>query len=250
MESYNAAVTAIKKLSTGTFRNRQAYVDQFKGITAALNKVADEYAEIGHNKLSTSVLTLRNKLQRAMQKVADGKLSSVSEIKELAKEAVRSMAALSPKTADKIQDKAGISDQSKVFAGFNKKRVALSTDSATAAFKLEKAPMLLLFKNRITGVQEKLLKSFGATFYQGTNGVSIPSVPILVLNKRVVAEKDFGRTVKSILRSLKRPDLAVFMNDGVTKRNYVAFPVFEPKHAEIMSVIFFDSLQSKELWVS
>lgn len=170
MESYNNAVTAIKKLSTGTFRNRQAYVDQLKGIITSLNKVADEYAEVGHNKLSNSVLALRNKLQGTMQKVADGKLSSVSEIKELAKEAVQSMTSLSPKTADKVQDKAGIVDQSKAFEGFNKKRVMLSTDSDTAAFKLEKAPMLLLFKNRITGVQEKLLKSFGATFYQGTNG--------------------------------------------------------------------------------
>lgn len=250
MQSYDNAVAALKKLSTQAFKNRQAYVEHLNGIAATLSKVADDFAEMGYNKISTNVQTLRNKLTNASKKITEGRLSSVSEIKDLAKSSLEMMATLSPKTADKHHDKAGIADQSKAFAGFNSKRVKLSTDSDTAAFKLERAPMLLLFKNRITGVQEKLLRSFGATFYSGTNGVSLPAVPILVLNKNVVAEKDYARRIKAILKGLKRPDLAVFMNDGVTKRGYIAFPVFEPENAEIMSVIFFDSLQSKELWVA
>lgn len=250
MQSYDNAVAALKKLSTQSFKNRQAYVEHINGLAATLVKVADDFAEAGYGKISVNVQSLRNKLNTAAKKIESGKMSSVSDIKELAKESLATMATLSPKTAETYHDKAGIKDQSKAFAGFNSKRVKLTTDSDTAAFKLERAPMLLLFKNRITGVQEKLLRSFGATFYQGTNGVSLPAVPILILNKNVVAERDYDRKIKAILKSLKRPDLAVFMDDGVTRNNYIAFPVFEPQHAEIMSVIFFDSLQSKELWVS
>lgn len=249
MEAYQEALTAVKKLSTETFKNRAAYVNHFKGIITVLEKLAEGYAEIGHNKLAQGVISIRNKMITLSRRVELGKVSSITDIREAAKEAVQSLITLSPKTADKAHTKAGIKDQ-KLFKKFNKKKVHLTTDSPTAAFKLEKAPLILLFKTKISPIANKLLKSFNATFYQGTNMVSIPSVPILVLNRNIVPEKDYDKVIKSILKSLKRTDLAVFKDQGVVKRNYIAFLVFEPRDAETMSVIFFDQLQSKELWVS
>ena len=249
MNSYNSAVTAIKKLATESFANRKAIVNHLKGIVSTLDKLAEDYATIGHNKLSSGVLSLRNKVLTLSRRVEKGQVSSVSDIKAFGAEAVKTMTGFSPKTADVRHEKAGIKDHSKVFAGFNKKRVKLTTDNPNASFKLEKAPFLLLFKNKIKPVAQKLLKSFGATFYQGTNGVSVPGVPILILNKTVVSKDNYDRQIKAILKGLKRPDLAVFKGEAVTRGDYIAFPVFEPRDAEIMSVIFFDQLQSRELWV-
>lgn len=249
MTSYDAVVATIKKLATTTFKNRAAILNHMKGLIPAMEKLAEDYASVGHNKLGAGVLAIRNKMLTLSRRIAAGKETSVSAIKEAGEAALKDMTSLSPKTADKYHEKAGIRNLSKAFEGFNKKRVKLSTDSATASFKLEKVPFLLLFKTKINPQVKKLLQSFNATFYQGTNGVSVPGVPVLVLNRKVVAEKDYDRQIKAILKGLKRPDLAVFKEEGVVRGDFIAFPVFEPRDAEIMSVVFFSQLQNRELWV-
>lgn len=250
MSAYTEAIAALKKLASTNLRDRKAYVEHIKGLVVTLEKVAEDYEEVGQGKMSTRTMAVRNKMLTLSRRLEKNQLSSISEVKQAAEENLATMATLSPKTADVQHEKAGIKDQAKLFSGFNAKRVKLSTDSDTAAFKLERAPLLLLFKNKITPTQAKLLKSFGSTFYQGTNGVAVPAVPILVLNKKVVAEKDYEKQIKAVLKGLKRTDLAVFTGEAVSRRGYIAFPVFEPRDAEVMSVIFFDALQSKELLVS
>lgn len=251
MTAYDEVMKNLTKLATATFKNREAYVNHIKGLVVSLEKLSEGYAEVGHNKLAQSVVSVRNKMLTLSRRVESGKTSEVNDIRTSAKEALDSMSLLSPKAAESTKDKAGMErGLGKLFADFKLKRVKLTTDGEGKAFKLEKAPLLLLFKGPLSPVTKKFLKNYRATFYSGTGGVSIPAIPILVLNTDIVPKKDYDRVIKTILKNINRPDLAVFKDQAVVRRNYIAFPVFEPRDAEIVSTMFLRQVRTFEIWVS
>lgn len=247
---YASVVSALEKLEKTTLKGRKEYINHIGGLVTALESLADEYANIGHNKLAQAIVVVRNKMLVLKRQLEAGKVSSVSAIKKAAKESLASMTNFSPEKADSFHEKAGLKQGlGKLFSEFKKKRVKLSTEEGKS-FSLERAPLLLLFKGPLSKTTEKLLKKFNATFYPGTGGVSIPSIPILVFNRNIISERDYDRAIKQVLSLIYRPDLAVFKDQAVVKRNYVAFPVFEPQDANLFSAVFFNQTRSMELWVS
>lgn len=246
--TYERAKGILKSLATETQKGKDAYVALLDNVIKKLDNLAESYANTGDSKVTAKFVAIRNKLMPLKNKIKSGNVKSIETIQTAADSALRDLIEVHPKGIDKFHEKAGIKDQSKAFAGFNKKRVKLAIDPKKG-FELKKAPMLLVFKNKVTPIQKKVLESFGAHFYQGTNGVSIPEIPILVLNTKMTPKADWGKAAKSIFKMLGRPDLAAFIDLAVEKGDAVAIPVLEPKKAEVMSVVFFDATQSKELWI-
>lgn len=252
MQQYSDAVAALKKIISGpALKGKDKYLNQFTGVAYSLASIADAYGELGYGRHTSSIQTLRNKVISLSNKVESGKITQVSDLRAEVKAILARLQEFDPMKVDtdKVKEKAGIKDQSKMFEGLTAKRVKLFI-SPKEAFKLERAPLLLLFRNKLKPAQKKFLDALNATFYQGTGGVSIPSVPILVLNKDLVDAEHYEGRIKAILKGLKRPDLVVFTEFAAERRNCVAFMVFEPKLAEFISVGIFDQCLQKELMVS
>lgn len=245
--AYEKVKSALKNLSTETLKGKEAYITVLENIIQSLDNLAEGYANTGDSKLAQKFIAVRNKLLPLRNKIKAGKIRTVDEIKTSADSALRDFVEINPKNPDK-GGKAGIRDQSKAFAGFDKKRVKIEIDPKKG-FELKKAPMLLIFKNKVTPSQKNVLKALNAHFYQGTNGVSLPSVPVLVLNSRMTSKADLKKTAKGVFKMLGRPDLVAFTDLAVERGGAFAIPVFEPRMAEVMSVIFFDSTNARELWV-
>lgn len=246
--AYDFVVSALNELATKTLKGKTAYLEKLNAVITKLDTIAESYAQNGQSKVGSKFTAVRNKLLPLRNKVEAGKVKDVNTIKTVADSAQRDIALLSPKSIDSAPNKAGIKDQKRAFAGFNKKKVKLEIPN-DKAFELKKVPMLLVFKNKISPTQKKILKVFNAHFYDGTNGVSLPEVPVIVLNKNKVSKEDRKKAINSIFKMLHRPDLSAFTEMATERGNAVAIPVFEPKTAEAMSVILFDSTQSKELWI-
>ena len=244
---HRSALKAIRRAMENTL-DKKGYKDVLSGIQNNLAGLGDTYAEHGYGKLSTTVLSIKNKCEMIRKRIDSGKYTTITEIKEQFGKLENDLLKCAPKDMDNTHQKAGIKDQSSVFGKLEEKKVKLEVETGKM-FALQRAPLLLLFKGKINSIQSQFLKTIHAKSYQGTNGVVVPSIPILVLDKNQVAPSMYNAKVKAILRALKQPNLAVFTDRPVIRNNCVAFMVFEPKIAEFMSVGIFDQCLSVQLWV-
>lgn len=247
--AYNNAKSYLNKLATETLKKKSEFLQYLEYAAKDLAQVADDLAEAGSSKEATGVTIIRNKVLGLRKKIDAGVVTDVNTVKETCQQLHTNLCQFSPYNIGSMPNKAGIKNQSKTFEGFNNARVELAFEGE-AYFELKQAPVLLLFKTKVTPLQKSVLKKLKAHFYQGTNGVSIPGVPIIVLDKRQVSEADYDRAIKTVFKAMKvENQLTYFRNLAVSKGDFIAFPVSTIDDAEVMHLIYFEATKARELWV-